>query len=73
MIESAVKKLRVSEAAYPKLMESDGGLIVLFKQKASGVVIQENDHWEVGDRCNSFDMEEFTDFNDTITLSNGSK
>ena len=73
MIESVVKEYAVLGNEYPKLMESGGGLIVLFKQKASGVVIQKDDHWEVGDRCNSFDMQQFTDFNGSVTLSNGSK
>ena len=73
MIESVVKEYAVLGNEYPKLMVAGGGLIVLFCGDEHGAVIEPNDIWECGYYSRDWNMDEFTDFNGTVTLSNGSK
>ena len=68
-------KLVVEEAIseYPKLMRGYEGTIVLFVTLGLGTALWANDDMEAGYYSATWDMDDFTDFNGSITLSNGSK
>lgn len=56
---------------YPKLMISDKGTIVLFKDSAKGMVLKEgNTPYKIGDHHFTWDMNNFSDYNEAITLQN---
>lgn len=57
---------------YPRLMISYRGTIVLFWAFKNGVVITPGatSQMKAGDFCQSFDMDNFSDFNGTVTLEN---
>jgi len=60
------------EKPFPKLMVSGkGSFVVLFVTEHKGVTLTKTDVWEIGETSVSFDSEEFTDFEGSITLSNG--
>lgn len=55
---------------YPKLMISkDGDMIVLFARKNHGTVLWDEEV-EPGEHSTVWDMDQFEDYNGTITLSN---
>ena len=68
-------KSKVSAGAqpkdYPKLMVADDLLIVLFLEYEVGTIIKPVAMR--GHHLKTWDMSEFTDFDGSITLSNGSK
>jgi hypothetical protein len=55
---------------FPKLMKANEGFIVLFNRPEVGTVVCAHSTWEIGYRSNCFPMEQFTDFNGSITLQN---
>ena len=61
---------------FPKLMvnkEPEYDLIILFSDKDNGTVISDNDTdspYEVGYYSKAWEMQDFTDFEGSITLSN---
>ena len=74
MIKSEVVTNARVDNNYPKLMITGVGDIVLFQYKGAGTVILAcAEEYMLGDYDNKFDMRLFTDFEGTITLSNGSE
>lgn len=61
-----------SEKPFPKLMKCIDGdpLIILFENPKVGMAIRDGIHWKVGCYSDSWAMEEFTDYNEPITLQN---
>ena len=57
---------------YPKLMISESGTIVLFKESAIGVVLLEGNSgfYKIGDNHFTWDMNAFKDYYEVITLQN---
>ncbi len=72
MIKSVVSFKTGCDRDYPKLMVADEGLIVLFLEAEEGTVIQ-SDNYQCGYYAEDWEMSDFTDFNGTVTLSNGSE
>ena len=58
-----------SQKPFPKLMKSDD-IIVLFYEASKGTVLSENDVWSLGHHSTSWDIEQFSDYEGTITLKN---
>jgi len=72
MIKSKVSL--ASKNDYPKIMKSkNSGLVVLFSKSELGTVILGNELHDCGEFSDDWDMSSFTDFDGSITLSNGSK
>ena len=62
-----------NEKPFPKLMkcvEHSNTLIVLFKKERTGVVVRNNHAYSIGEYYSTWAMEDFTNFNDPITLQN---
>lgn len=59
---------------FPKLMKwnkPNRELIILFQSLKSGTVLfSTSNHWRMGDTSDDFDMSQFTDYNEPITLQN---
>lgn len=59
---------------FPKLMKwnkPERELVVLFQSLKSGTVLFSTSiHWRMGDASDDFDMSQFTDYNEPITLQN---
>jgi len=53
---------------YPCLMESDG-LIVLFLESSSGIVVSGNEYYSIGTFMSSWKMDSFVPFKGSITIS----
>jgi hypothetical protein len=72
MIKTAILTNQNSRSLpYPKLMISESGTIVLFKDRSVGVVlIKGTSTYEIGHYSNTWDFTAFTDFNASITLQN---
>ena len=71
MIKSKANAKAERQNNFPKLMAGKPSLIVLFLSHGCGTVIGSDNALEFG-RYNAFwDMQEFTDFEGSITLSNG--
>lgn len=60
---------QVQEREFPKLMVANNGEVVLFESYKSGTVLKGVD-WKTGHYSNNWSMNEFSDFNGSITLSN---
>jgi hypothetical protein len=57
---------------YPCLMEhKPSGLVVLFTEPKTGTVLNKSQYFSFGAVSKTWDMESFTLFTDSITLSNG--
>jgi hypothetical protein len=70
MINSIVHKEETEKTLFPKLMESER-FVVLFRQFGKGTIIwEDNTLREVGDYFEDWDMEEFINYNDKVTLIN---
>ena len=71
-MESTKNELTETEAnPFPKLMKTKNGVTVLFSEKEKGVcVFQIKDSIAVGKYRCDWDMENFTDYNRLIYLSN---
>lgn len=71
MINVTIGESKTQEVKYPKLMISDLGRIVLFTNKRSGIVMYEKEyHYGIGHLSESWNTEDFTDYNEPITLQN---
>jgi hypothetical protein len=61
---------------FPKLMtvndstNDDNGIVILFTEGGNGTVIKAAGKYHIGYSSFSFYMEQFTDFNEPITLQN---
>ena len=71
MIKLVVKQ-STSDIDFPKLMISETGLVVLFSSSKLGTVIRGDRLWGAGEHSVIWIIDMFTDFDGTITLSNGS-
>ena len=72
MIKSKIEEVE-SIIEFPKLMVDKKDLIVLFSASSSGVVIKDEHGMREGEYSKRWSMRQFTDFNGSIILSNGSK
>lgn len=74
MIATILQRHASEPIKFPKLMEYRNGLVVLFTNQESGtVIIPGGSGWVVGSYCKDFTSSDFTDFEDTIILSNEAK
>jgi len=64
------KKDEKKDLSFPKLMESEGGLVVLMHKNGYGTIMSNNSIYEVGSYHSDWDTPCFHDFNGTITLQN---
>ena len=71
MIKSVINE--ESSSDYPKLMIGSLGTVMLMSGDGVGVILLADDSDRVGEMCTSIVMSTFTDFNGSITLSNGGK
>lgn len=55
---------------YPFLGVATAGLMVLFTEEGEGFVLQGNIHYDIGEHSVSWDMDNFTKYRGTVTLSN---
>jgi predicted transcriptional regulator len=57
---------------FPKMMETDDGLLVYFTEPDKGHVIQDNTRrsWSYGQKSEKWSMCNFTDFEGVVELSN---
>ena len=55
---------------FPKLMISVTGIIVFFKNKNSGMVLEGDNITPTGEYLKDWDDSAFTDFNEKITIQN---
>jgi hypothetical protein len=57
---------------YPKLMITESGTIVLFQDRAIGVVLLQGNSrcYKIGRYSNTWDMTAFSDYYEAITLQN---
>jgi predicted transcriptional regulator len=60
------------EKPFPKMMETDDGLLVYFTEPKEGSVIQDNARksWSYGQESDLWDMDYFTDFEGVVELRN---
>lgn len=70
-----IMKVTVNEESkkkeYPKLMVgSDIDLIVFMTSYGKGFVVKGNNYNDIGDNCNTWAMDNFKDFNGSVTLQN---
>ena len=74
MIKVTVGKQKTqSEKPFPKLMKWNGEkiIIALFKNKEFATILKsDSTEWSVGDYDNYFDMKQWADYNEPITLQN---
>ena len=60
-----------TDKPFPKLMKHREGTIILFTEKYTGVVVFATVHEDfVGKYADDWDMYDFSDYTDTVTLSN---
>ena len=60
-----------SEKPFPKLMIATSGRIVfMLKPKCGFMLHEENKVWGIGYHSESWAMEDFTDYNDPVTIQN---
>tara|TARA_R110000796_G_scaffold62503_1_gene144200 strand:+ start:27 stop:242 length:216 start_codon:yes stop_codon:yes gene_type:complete len=64
------KQKEVEELEYPRLRIYKSGLIVLFSNSTTGMVVSEDRTYEVGEFSDNWDSLIFKDYNGNITLSN---
>ena len=72
MIQTTINTNQQSRSLpYPKLMISNKGKIVLFQDRAIGVVLLEGfSDYKIGHHSNTWDMNNFSDYYEAITLQN---
>ena len=72
MIQTTINTNQNSRSLpYPKLMISDKGTIVLFSDRAKGMVLLEgNSTYILASYSNTWDMNAFSDYYEAITLQN---
>lgn len=59
------------EKPFPKLMKhNNSDLIVLFQRYKEGVVLYSGSGHEVGENSKTWNIENFTDYNEPITIQN---
>jgi hypothetical protein len=70
----AVKTIVLAEKnrlkPYPKLMQADSGLVVLFENPCCGMVVVASTKYRVGHYSAGWASSSFIDFNNPITLEN---
>lgn len=70
-MKSIITTNNVTTTPFPKLMITDDGMIVYFKQDSYGQVIHQGKGlWEEGCISGGWDMDSFHDFPGSVTLSN---
>jgi hypothetical protein len=71
MINITIGESKPQEKPFPKLMKSSRGGIFIFKtEKEATCIMVGNSGWDLGDHDAIELFEEFTDYNDPITLQN---
>jgi hypothetical protein len=73
MIKTAILTNQNSRSLpYPKLMIAESGTIVLFQDRATGVVIIQGNLslYKIGHYRNTWDFNAFSDYYEAITLQN---
>ena len=72
MVQTTINTNQQSRSLpYPKLMISDKGTIVLFQDRAIGVVLLEGlSTYKIGHHHFTWDMNAFKDYYEAITLQN---
>lgn len=72
MVQTTINTNQKSRSLpYPKLMISEKGTIVLFQDRAKGVVILEGfSPYKIGHHSFTWDMNNFSDYYEAITLQN---
>jgi hypothetical protein len=72
MIQATINTNQNSKSLpYPKLMISEKGTIVLFQNRAIGVVLLEGfSNYKIGHHSFTWDMNSFSDYYEAITLQN---
>ena len=58
------------EKPFPKIMKGELGSIVLFREPKKGMLIIPNNGFPVGYYQEQWNMDLFTDYNESITLQN---
>jgi hypothetical protein len=71
MIKSQVNEDERNGNDSPKIMTTGRGNVVLFTGYSTGMVIKNTIDYQVGWYSQQWNMDDFTDFNGTLTLSNG--
>lgn len=70
-MKSIKKESKVKELDFPKLMIGNfTGVVVLMTEHKKGVVVFESKHREIGTYYHDWNMEDLTEFEGTIELSN---
>lgn len=71
-MKSIIKEPIIKSAQYPKILKAkDYSLVVLFLRDKEGTVISTNDTtWSLGYFSDGWTMDEFTNFNGSVTLEN---
>ena len=64
------KKEEVKEKEFPKLMISRTDVVVIMSEFRTGIVVSGGDVYKIGYHSESWCIEDFEDFNGTLTLSN---
>tara|TARA_R110000787_G_scaffold154673_1_gene268411 strand:- start:235 stop:474 length:240 start_codon:yes stop_codon:yes gene_type:complete len=71
---SVIKNTKTEYLArhFPKMMETEDGLLVYFTEPNEGHVIQDNTRqsWSYGQKSKRWDMNGFTDFEGVVELRN---
>jgi hypothetical protein len=69
-VEVRLKPIVFTVKSFPKLMIATDGLIVFFTKFGSGVIIQPEANYEIGEYEEGFAMEHFKDYEGEVTLKN---
>jgi hypothetical protein len=71
MIKVKIKEGKIVETKFPKLMKSNvSGITILFSEDGTGIIVNGNGAYSVGELANNWDMHNFEDFNGELTLKN---
>jgi hypothetical protein len=72
MKTSFIKQEKAADIPYPKLMvsKSDPSLIVLLRDRTSGVVVNENKHWKIGTYLEFWDNNCLENYNGEVIMQN---
>ena len=70
MKATVTEEFKKKELKFPRLMESDG-LIVLFEKETIGTTVHcSKGEWKIGIHQGGWNMDSFRDFNGAVTLEN---
>ena len=70
-MKSTLKQGKCSEKKYPKLMQSDNGLMVLFTESSEGFVLYDGgSDYCIGYHSSTWHDDGFKDFDGTVELNN---